>query len=973
MMFVSLKLMPKFWTTALLLSGLVIIKVQVHAQEKATPASQHLLMDFGWRFAYGHPSDPQKDYNHATGYFSYLAKTGYGDGAAAPNFDDRSWRKLNLPHDWAVEQPFSSKASFSHGFKTVGPKFSENSIGWYRKSFTIPSTDLGRRIHIAFDGVFRNSVVWVNGHYLGTEPSGYLGFEYDITDYLNYGGNNVIAVRADATMEEGWFYEGAGIYRHVWLNKFNEVHIQPNGVFVSTAKVDNANALISVKSNIANEGKITKKFSVVHEIMDAAGRKVASVQSYEIELKAYESKDVNTQLSVANAVLWSLETPYLYKLVTTVKQANNTIDQQQTNFGIRTIYFDADKGFFLNGKSVKIKGTNNHQDHAGLGVALPDGLQDFRIKTLKQMGSNAYRCSHNPPTPELLDACDRLGMLVIDENRLMGTASTELNDLKRLILRDRNHPSIVSWSVGNEEWGIEGNITGARIAATMQAFAKSIDTTRYITAAISGGVGNGISTVIDVMGYNYIATKNTDEQHQKFPKQKSWGTEEGSTVTSRGIYVDDRKNNQLAAYDIKQNDSFYSLENGWKHYAQRPYLAGMFIWTGFDYRGEPTPFGWPSTGSYFGMVDQCGFAKDDVYYLRSWWSNQPTIHILPHWNWSGKEGQAIDVWVYSNADEVELFLNNRSQGKKAMEKNGHLEWKVNYISGTLRAVGYKNGKLVMKDAVATTAAGVAINLAPNVAAIKADKEDVVLITVDVKDKNGLHVPTSNNDITFSIAGPGAIIGIGNGDPTSLEPDKYLESIRTISINNIKEKTVENMENRPETAAVFDDSNWATAFSNDRTQGFAQLNKFIVYRAAFNINAQDLKGKLTFFYNSIGQQQSIYINGKQIANSLPQNSKGDAFIIDAAQLKEGANSLVIVATPLFKKQSWETVNTNPGVIQVLQPPAPWKRKLFSGLAQVVIQSTGGTGNIILKATSQGVKQASVTINAQPTKPRPAIEE
>ena len=955
----------------LLLSVLISFSSTLFSQTNPGISREHLLMDFGWKFSFGHPYDTKKDFNNGTGYFSYLAKTGYGDGPAAPGFDDRSWRKLNIPHDWAVEQGFDSRASLSHGFKAIGRNFPDASVGWYRKSFKIPEDDLGKRIHIAFDGVFRNSIVWVNGHYLGTHPSGYLGFDYDITDYLNYGGNNVVSVRVDATMEEGWFYEGAGIYRHVWINKLHNLHIETDGTFVTSA-LKNKDATVTARATLINEGKSPRSFSILQEILDADGKKIASAQLSNLKLSSYETKEFSSEMQVANAKLWSLETPYLHKLVTTVKQGDITVDRYETSFGIRTIRFDANQGFFLNGKHVKIKGSNNHQDHAGVGSAMPDKLHDFRVMTLKQMGNNAYRCSHNPPTPELLDACDRLGMLVIDENRLMGITSTELGDMKRLMLRDRNHPSIISWSIGNEEWGIEGNITGARIAASMQAFAKSVDSTRFITKAISSGVGNGISTVIDVMGYNYIATKNTDEHHNKFPWQMSWGTEEGSTVTSRGIYVDDKKNQQLAAYDKAQNQYFYSLEKGWKHYADRDYLAGMFIWTGFDYRGEPTPFGWPSTGSYFGMVDQCGFAKDYVYYLKSWWTDQPTIHIFPHWNWPGKEGQEIDVWVYSNADEVELFLNNKSQGRKLMEQDGHLEWKVKYTLGTLRAQGYKNGKATITDMVKTTSEANAVYLSSNVKSLKANREDIAIITVDLKDKNGLHIPTSTNEIKFTINGPGKIIGVGNGDPTSHEPDKYLETISTLDLTNLKEKIVEGTDNRLETSAEFDDSDWQKAFTDERTEKFAQSAKAIVYRGSFNLTEADLKAAVTFFYNSIGKQQSVFVNGKEIGKNLQENKQGDVFKLDASYLKAGVNTIAIVTTPLFKKQIWESVNTNPGLIQIVKPAEQWKRKLFSGLAQVIVQSTGESGEIVLTANSAGLKPGKVKIQTQAIRPRPTIE-
>jgi beta-galactosidase len=942
----------------------VIFSKIASAQNNGPLASkrEHLSMDNDWRFALGHAYDPSKDFYNGTGGFSYLAKTGYGDGAASAEFDDRAWRKIDLPHDWAVEQPFSPKGTTSHGSKAIGRNFPEASVGWYRKNFVVPASDLGKRISIAFDGVFRNSIVWVNGHYLGTEPSGYNSFEYNISEYLNYGGNNVIAVRADVTMEEGWFYEGAGIYRHVWLNKTDQLHIASDGTFVTTG-VKNSIADVTATSAIINDDKKSRSFVVTQTVIDDNGKALAAKTTTVHALKPFSSQDIKTILPVNNPRLWSLEAPNLYKLVTTVEENGTVTDSYTTTFGIRTIRFDANEGFFLNGKHVKIKGTNNHQDHAGVGTAIPDALQEFRIRSLKEMGCNAYRCSHNPPTPELLDACDRLGMLVIDENRLMGVASTQLNDLKRMIRRDRNHPSIISWSIGNEEWGIEGNITGARIAATMQAFAKSVDSTRYITAAISGGIGSGISTVIDVLGYNYIATKNTDEQHKKYPQQFSWGTEEGSTVASRGVYEDDMGKQQLVAYDRKQNEFFYSLEQGWKHYAARPYLAGMFIWTGFDYRGEPTPFGWPSVGSYFGMLDACGFPKDDYYYLKSWWTDQTVVHLLPHWNWHGKEGREIRVCAYSNCDEVELFLNKKSLGKKTMDPNGHLEWQVKYEPGTLEAIGYKKGVKAGSDIVKTTLAPVNIKLQANRETIKADSKDIALITVQTTDKNNLRVPTASNELSFSIEGPGKIIGVGNGDPTSLEPDQYLERINFVQIGNFKEKFVDDLNVKAEVAADYDDSNWQKAFKDTRDDEFGRKVKAIVYRADFTMPADAATATATFFNKNIGKVQSIYINGKEIGHEIKADAGNTEFKLEAALLHPGNNTIAIVATPLLKANIWAGVNTDPGLIQLVYSAAQYKRKLFSGYAQVIVQSTGQPGAIVLKATSSGLKASAVKITAK----------
>lgn len=752
------------------------VTAQVTSQNNETSGSlkvrERLSMDRGWRFAFGHATDPAKDFNYAGSYFSYYAKTGNGAGPAAMNFRDSSWRMLNLPHDWAVEMPFDSRGTSSHGSKAVGVKFPETSVGWYRKTFVIAPSDLGKRISIEFDGVFRDARVWINGHYLGNEESGYTSFAYNITEFLNYGGTNVVAVRVDASLEEGWFYEGAGIYRHVWLTKTQPLHVARYGTFV-TSELKQNSAELTARVTVANEGQKEAQFDIQQQVIDANGLLLGEARVAGATLQPGRQGEYAGMITVANPKLWSIETPTLHTLVTTIRSGNVVVDQYETPFGIRSIRFDPDKGFFLNGKRVALKGTNIHQDHAGVGAAIPNALQDFRIAQLKTIGCNAYRCSHNPPTPEMLDACDRLGMVVIVENRLMGTSQYHANHLKEMILRDRNHPSVVLWSIGNEEWSIEGGDKGERISATMQTWAKEIDPTRPITQGISGGWGRGSAKVIEVMGFNYLKHGKTDEFHKNFPLISGVGTEECAFTQTRGIYEDNRPKSHLRAYDWDPSDWGSSAEAGWTYYAERPYLAGMFVWTGFDYRGEPTPFGWPAISSQFGIFDVCGFPKDVAYYFKSWWIEEPVLHLFPHWNWPGKENQEISVWVYSNCEEVELFLNGKSLGRKTMKRNSHLEWPVTYTPGTLLARGYKGGKEILTNKVETTGNPASGQLIPNRTTLDADGEDVAIITVQVNDANGRPVPTASNEILFTIEGPGKIIGVGNGDPACHEPDIYL--------------------------------------------------------------------------------------------------------------------------------------------------------------------------------------------------------
>ncbi|MDD3320983.1 MAG: beta-galactosidase GalA [Paludibacter sp.] len=750
------------------------VSFPVFSQKQVTKIREHLLMDFDWRFALGNASDYTKDFGTSTSYFTYFAKTGYGDGAAASSFNDSTWRKVDLPHDWAVELPFSGSASHSHGYKTIGWQYPETSVGWYRKKFTIQTSDLGRKISIQFDGIHRNSTVWINGFYVGHEQSGYASSVYDITDYLNYGAENTVAVRVDTSVEEGWYYEGAGIYRHVWLNKTDRLHVAQYGTFV-TSEIDGDKAELTVRSKVENQYAQSKNFTIEQILLDANNEQVISQKLENVSLNGNRKNSYFQKIKLDKPTLWSIENPYLYKLRTSIIADGQTVDTYTTIVGIRTVRFDPNLGFFLNGKNVKILGTNDHQDHAGVGTAIPDALQEFRAKRLKEMGSNAIRTSHNPPTPELLDACDRLGMLVLDENRLMGINKEHFDLLERFMIRDRNHPSVILWSLGNEEWAIESNEKGARITKTMQEFAQKIDSTRAFTVAISGGWDNGSGKTAQVMGYNYIVQGDIDEHHKKFPWQCGIGTEESNAIGTRGVYVDDKANGWMAATNRMPEN--VGTESGWKFYAARPFLSGLFFWTGFDYRGEPNPLAWPAVNSQFGIIDLCGFPKDIFYYLKSWWGKEPVMHIMPHWNWKGSEGKKIKVTIYSNAEEVELLLNKKSLGKMTMEKNGHLEWNVIYKPGTLVAKGFTNGKLTTSEKVETTDEPSKVKLSSDRLELNADGEDVAVVTVQINDKKNRFVPTANDEVTFTLNGPGKIIGVGNGDPASHEPEQFSDTVQ----------------------------------------------------------------------------------------------------------------------------------------------------------------------------------------------------
>ena len=753
--------------------------IQVQAQN----IRKKIPFDAGWKFHFGNAADPAKDFNY--GIANLFSKTGKAENTCInPKFKDSAWHNVQLPHDWAVELPFVQSANadvVAHGYKPVGGLFPETSIGWYRKTFRLAAVDSGQRFSLQFDGIFRNSSVWVNGIYAGNNQSGYLGMNYDITDFLNFRSVNVIVVRVDATQYEGWFYEGAGIYRHVWLNQSSKLHLADDGLFVSTL-MQPGKTLVNVQAEIENNGLNATGSTLQSYILNRNGQRIATgIEQPVPTLEPLARQAVRQQVSVTNPHLWSVDDPYLYRLVTLVRQGGKIVDSTNTRFGIRTIEMNALNGLLLNGKPLKIKGTNNHQDHAGVGSALPDYLQYYRIRLLKEMGCNAIRTSHNAPTPELLDACDSLGMLVLDETRLLNSGTEYLSQLERLIKRDRNHPAIFIWSIGNEEGYIQTNSTGRRIAQTMLAKQKQLDPTRTSTyAADVANIFSGVNEVIPVRGFNYRVA-GVVPYHKDHLNQPIIGTEMGSTVTTRGIYVRDSVRAYVPDQDITAPWWANRAEEWWPLCADNQWWMGGFVWTGFDYRGEPTPYEWPNINSHFGLMDVCGFPKNIYYYYQSWWTDKDVLHISPHWNLpagqlglKGKIGDRVDVWVNSNADNVELFLNGKSLGKKDMPRNKHLQWSVAYEPGKLEAVAYKKGRKITA-AVETTGAPAEVVITPYKTTMLADGQDATVINVSVTDRQGREVPDAANLIRFRVKGNAKIIGVGNGDPSSHEADKCADS------------------------------------------------------------------------------------------------------------------------------------------------------------------------------------------------------
>lgn len=718
------------------------------------------LIDSGWRFCLGNAADFADDFYAGTEYFNYLTKAAsiHNEGPYAVDFDASEWAVVDLPHDWVVDLEYSAEASHSHGYKCVGWRYPESSVGWYRRELVIPATSQATHYELRFDGIFRAADVWFNGFWLGNEPSGYATQIYDITDYVRHAEKNVITVRVDATLEEGWFYEGAGIYRHVWLTTTSPLHIATHGTAVATT----LRGEVQITTEVVNDGGTEQEYALRHRILDVSGRVVAEGAVRRCDrLLPRECGVEAATLKINKPQLWSPDEPYLYRLVSEVVVDGVVIDSYVTRFGVREVTFSPECGMMLNGSVVKLRGVNLHQDHAGVGAAIPDALNEYRLQRLKELGCNAIRTSHNPATPALLDLCDSMGFMVVEENRLMGINTEHIALLERMIRRDRNHPSIIAWSVGNEEWGIEGKECGEQIARTMTDYCHIIDPTRVTTVGVSGG--RNIARGVDVVGYNYFVQNDVDAEMARYADRVAMGSEETSGCGTRGVYFDsERDKGRMPSFNRTGFNGDTTVMNvigrGWRFYEERPHLAGLFYWTGFDYRGEPNPLKYPATGSQFGIMDYCGFAKDEFYYLKALWCDEPSLHLLPHWNLAGHEGEEVEVWAYTNCDEVELFVNGESMGQQRIERGDYGRWRVIYTPGELSAVGYRNGEatyLALHNTVAT-----ANSVELREARLQRDDCRVVDIRLMC---DGAFVPTACDRLRVAVADGVEIVGWGNGD------------------------------------------------------------------------------------------------------------------------------------------------------------------------------------------------------------------
>ncbi len=719
-------------------------------------------MDYEWKFHLGDVE--QKKINaHNESYES--CKSGNVRGAGGKVFDDNSWRVVDLPHDYLAESGFSPDNLHSHGYRT-------RDNAWYRKTFKLDPEFKGKHLLLCFEGTAVNAEFYFNGSLMERSFSAYTETVFDITDRAHFGDKpNVLSVYIKGLETEGWWYEGAGIYRHVKLYAKDNLHIAHNGIWAKTLlKEGTKNSWkIELETTVENSNYCDGTVTVGAKLFDG-DKLVTESLSKPAKCGGDTKTPVMQTLNVSKPTRWDVDNPKLYTLEVTVYNDGVEVDKDKTRIGFRTFYMDKDKGFFLNGKKLVIKGTCNHQDHAGVGVAVPDSVQYYRIKRLKELGTNAYRCSHNLPNKEILDACDELGVIVMDENRRFESRKEVLEYLDIMVRRDRNHPSVIFWSLFNEE-PLQNTDEGAMIFRRMRSRVLKLDDTRIITGAINGNA-EGAGLEMDACGINY-GLKTVLDVREKHPNIKIFGSENNSAVTTRGCYKSDREVAQvLSNYDEETVPWGQTIRETWKFLREHEYFTGIFIWTGFDYRGEPTPFKWPTVSSSFGIMDTCGFPKDSFYYNRACFTDKPMVHLMPHWNWS--KGEQVRVVAVTNCEEAELFLNGKSLGRKPADVCDQPEWLVDFEKGRISVKAYRNGKCVAKDEHRTTGKPVAIKICPFDTKIKNDGHDTAVLNFCVVDKNGREVPTADNHIKFEVIGDGFVRGVGNGNPNSHELDNVPE-------------------------------------------------------------------------------------------------------------------------------------------------------------------------------------------------------
>lgn len=834
------------------------------------------------------------------------SKAGGAAGAGGMSCDDIGWQTVDLPHDWELFTDFDSKKSGpSQGYKQRG-------IAWYRKSFYIPAEHKDKHIELVFGGVATECEIYLNGSVLKRNYSGLNEFAVDISDRAFFGDKpNVLAVRVDADKFEGWWYEGAGIYRNVWLTVSDMLHIAYNGLWINPVKKKDGEWTVRLEATVENRYYTEEEFELTAEIT-RKGESIARACK-KAEIQAVSEEKAKLELCVKDPELWDTDSPELYEMHCRIVKKGETVDEVTESFGFRTIEFTADKGFFLNGKNIKLKGVCCHEDHAGVGTAIPESIYEFRVSKLKELGCNAYRCSHGAPSREFLDICDRMGLLVLDENRRFESADYVLDMLREQIIRDRNHPCVFMYALFNEE-PLQGSEEGKKMFLRMRAEVKRLDPTRPTTGAMNGGVTNdaGSSAAMDVVGINYNIGIY-DKFRELYPDTCVMGSENVSTLSVRGCYLTDDEKQVKNCFDEERPPWGRSVRETWKAVNERDFVAGEFVWTGFDYRGEPTPYRWPTVSSLFGLYDTCGFPKDAAYFQKACWDSEPMVHILPHWN--HKDGETVRVMTVTNCDEVELFLNGKTLGRRSSNPYDQNEWQVVFEKGTISAVGYINGIPAARTENKTAGKTDALKVEPHKGYIFNDGADAVAVNISAVDKNGTAVPAENRKVKITVTG-GRVLGTGNGDPNSHEADylperhlfiglcqaliaadegaisvsvtvsaegledvstelevrknenapEYIYSVKDIPVGGWR-MTVGTSKEKPDSAirladndmnsfepVIFDDE-----FQSDFTEGYK------LYLTKLNV---PIKGKYSLVFKTIsGYEAEFYINGEQVFNGV----------------------------------------------------------------------------------------------------------
>ena len=925
------------------------------------------IFDQDWTFYLQAETDPEVEY----GFLKHQEASLF----ASRHFDSSSWQKIELPHDWGVELPFDRNADPSHGHRPISEQrgnFSDENgtplrtkaypIGWYRKNFVVGEDKRDRRFILAFEGVYRDCMVWVNGAYIDGHLSGYTGFSLDITDQIAFGESNSIAVRVDASQYEGWWYEGAGIYRHVWLYEAGPVHIPLEETYIRAF----VSGEIAIHTKVSNQLEQSGVYGVEAAVTAPDGRKF-SLGVEEVQPNPWEVLDVQLSGVISNPILWELENPQLYTLTLTIYREGIPLDEETTSFGFRDIVFDAENGCFLNGRHIEIQGVCVHQDFAGVGVALPDRITQYKIEKLKEMGVNAYRSSHHPPSPALLDACDRLGMLVMDEHRQTSSTPEGLRQLTALVKRDRNHPCVILWSIGNEEHQIQSNEFGERAAKTMIRTIRQLDDTRAVTYGGNNGADfEGINGVVDVRGINYIRlVGDVDAYHAAHPGQPIIGSEEASVVMARGIYKNDPQTGYVSAYD-ENTMSWGSTAEGWgKFYHARPYLCGAFVWTGFDYRGEPSPFVNQDSCSNFGIMDLCGFPKDVYYYYQSWWTAEPVLHLMPHWNHT--PGEPVRVVVYTNCDAVELWLNQKKIGEQRVERDGCAHFATIFEPGELMAIGYQGGKEILRDICVTAEEPAVIRIQPDRNEVAADG-DVAILTVQLEDAHGTPVPHADRLLYFRVQG-GVPIGVGNGDPVSTEPEVFPDLVEDHPLGewflrqggivipvSVETPCQEKPWGRQDLMEITEVEEGHPAF-NDRKRLIWSVQSSPEECKEYTVSFQGEGGKAQLVFKKIYGEYEIRLNGTQIAAGKDHSTKHrdrdwSSCVLDVSLVK-GENRLTVVC-----KSSTGRCGLHDGVYRRSTRRAVWSRSTFGGKCMLLVRSQQEP--IHVEAFGQGLESGHAVI-------------